>query len=89
MTNFLKKTLCLSTLIGGIIFALLPFSLFYEYDLFKIIDDNGGIEKYYVIDEKGAEELIKNSNLYEENDDEDFDLIKFLERINGDFKIET
>ncbi len=89
MTNFLKKTLCLSVLIGGIVFALLPFSLFYEYDLFKIKNDNGSIEKYYVIDEKSAEELIKNSNLYEEKEDENFDLIKFLERINGDFKIET
>lgn len=89
MTNFLKKTVCLSILMGGIVFALLPFSLFFEYDLFKIKNDNGIIEKYYVIDEKSAEELIKNSNLYEEKEDENFDLIKFLERINGDFKIET
>lgn len=89
MTNFLKKTLCLSVLIGGIVFALLPFSLFYQCDLFKIKNDYGSIEKYYVIDEKSAENLIKNSNLYEEKADENFDLIKFLERINGDFKIET
>ena len=89
MTNFLKKTLCITTLLGGMIFALLPFSLFYDFNLFKIKNDGGTIERYYVINEKSAEELIKNSNIYTENEDENFDLIKFLERINGDFKIES
>ncbi len=88
MSNTLKKTLCVTVLLGGIIFALLPFSLFQNISLFKIKGDKGKTEKYYVVNEQLAEELIKNSIIYEEKADENFDLIQFWDRLNGDFKIE-
>lgn len=89
MDDALKKVLCVTFLMGGVILSLFPFSSFYSIDLFKIKNDNGKIEKFYVINEESAKEIIKNSILYDETNDENFDLIQFLERINGDFKIEA
>ena len=89
MVNTLKKTLFVAILFGGIIFSLLSFGMFNSINVYKIKSEKGKIEKFYIINQEYAENIIKNSNIYIDKDDENFDIIQFFERLNGDFKIEN
>lgn len=87
MVNTLKKTLFVTILFGGVVFSLLSFGVFNSINVYKIKSEKGKIEKFYIINQEYAENIIKNSNIYVDKDDENFDIIQFFERLNGDFKL--
>ena len=84
--NSILKCFIISLFLIGTIMSLLSYNFFYSLNLYRARDDNGNTQKFYVIDEVRAKELF---NEFEQDvEEEDFDLIRFFERLNGDFRFE-
>ena len=84
--NSILKCFIISLFLIGTIMSLLSYNFFNSLNLYRARDDNGNTQKFYVIDEVRAKELF---NEFEQDvEEEDFDLIRFFERLNGDFRFE-
>ena len=84
--NSILKCFIIGLFLIGIIMSLLSYNFFNSLNLYRARDDNGNTQKFYVIDEVRAKELF---NEFEQDvEEEDFDLIRFFERLNGDFRFE-
>ena len=83
--NSILKCFIIGLFLIGTIKSLLLYNFFNSLNLYRARDDNGNTQKFYVIDEVRAKELF---NEFEQDVEEDFDLIRFFERLNGDFRFE-
>ena len=84
--NTLGKVMLLSVLIFGVISALLSYNIFGQTNLYRIKNSEGKVEKYYIVDEEVAQNIFNEYEMAEE--EENFDIINFFEKLNGDFKFE-
>ncbi len=84
--NTLGKFMILGFLIIGTLFALLSYNIFKKTNLYRIKNEEGKVEKFYIIDEEMKDNIFDEYEV--ENKEEDFDIINFFEKLNGDFKLE-
>ena len=84
--NTLGKFMILGFLIIGTLFALLSYNIFKKTNLYRIKNEEGKVEKFYIIDEEMKDNIFDEYEV--ENKEEDFEIINFFEKLNGDFKLE-
>ena len=84
--NSILKACIVSILFVGVLSALLSFNLFDSVSLYKLKDIEGQRYKFYVLDKEKATDLIKNYQVEDEEDN--FSIVNFIEKLNGDFKLE-
>lgn len=84
--NEILKIVILSILVYGTISILISYNTFFDLNLYKVNDGKGNTEKFYIINEEKAKDIFNNYEIA--NDEEEFNIIKFFEKLNGDFKFE-
>ena len=77
----LLKFFFIGVLFVGILFALI------SYNLYKIKNQEGQSQKYFLINEKKAKEILNQYEVDSSVEDNEFDIINFIEKLNGDFNI--
>lgn len=70
----------------GLISCFLSFNLVFDLNLYRIKNEVGDTEKIYIIDENRASKEMQE--IEESEEEEGFNIINFIERLNGDFKFD-
>ena len=73
----------ISLIFLGIFSCFLSYNLFFKVTLYRIKDEADKVEKIYVINEEKAQREI--SEYEQESEEEGFNIINFIEKLNGDF----
>ena len=83
----LLKFFFIGVLFVGILFALISYNFLTNIELYKIKNQEGQSQKYFLINEKKAKEILNQYEVDSSVEDNEFDIINFIEKLNGDFNI--
>lgn len=82
----LTKICIIGILFLGISSSLLSFHIFDFANFYRLKDNEEQSYKFYIINQEKASDLL---NSYEiENNEESFSIVNFIEKLNGDFKLD-
>ena len=80
------KVFLISILGIGVIANLISYNIFFDLNLYKVKDSEGNSTKFYIVNEEKAQDIFDKYELEEE--EEEFNIFRFFEKLNGDFKFE-